>query len=242
MRTVLRDRLTRSVILCAMFLFPSLLLPQTSSPQATPLPEDSLAPGEFTAIMKEAWTFVKDEYDNYIKAIGTKTEFETTAEFDKRSIDARRQYLTKITKYTKDHKFDQRVIGVLFQASLEQYDADNQVYNIACPVTVEAPYNLPSISTEILSNPYVGLADSIRKGYRTSSIYLKFAPHFRWQVARDIAQAAKNDEASIFFKVRFKIDLEQGNITKGARFGIVPKQIIFFNQRTKSVYWEQKLR
>lgn len=242
MRTVLRDLLTRSVFLSALFLFPSLSIPQTTSQQTTPLSEDNLSPGEFTTIMKDAWSFVKDEYDNYIKAVGTKTEFETTAEFDKRSIEARRQYLTNITKYTKDHKFDQRIIGVLFQASLDQYDADNQVYSVTSPVIVEAPYNLPSISTEILSNPYVGLADSIRKGYRTSSIYLKFSPNFRWQVARDIAQAAKSASADIVFKVRFMINLDQGNTAKGARFGIVPKQIIFFNQRTNTVFWEQKLR
>ena len=134
-------------------------------------------------------------------------------------------------------------MGVLLKASLDQYDADNQIYTVTCPAVIEAPYNLPSITTEIAANPLVALADSISKmGYRTSSIYLKFTPHFRWQVARDIAQAAKNSEADIYFKVRFKIDLSQGTTRKGARFAIVPKQILFVNQKSNTTYWEQTFR
>jgi hypothetical protein len=243
MRTFLSELSQKSALMFLLVLFPSLLLSQTTPPiQSTSLPEDSLAPAEFTTIMKEAWTFVKDEYDNYVKNVGKKTEFETTAEFEKRSVEARRQYLTKMTKYIKDKKFDQRVMGVLLNASLDEYNADDQFYSVTCRTVIEAPYNLPIISTEIQSNPYVALADSIRKGYRTSSIYLNFNPSFRWQVKRDLAQAAKNDQASIFFKVRFKLDLTQGDERKGARFLIVPKQIIFYNQRTSAVYWEQTIR
>jgi len=131
---------------------------------------------------------------------------------------------------------------VLLKASLDQYDADDQIYSVTCPTFIEAPYNLPSIATEIQPNAYVALADSIRKGYRTSSVYLNFNPSFRWQVNREIAQAAKNDQGNIVFKVRFKLDLTQGDGRKGARFLIVPKQIVFYNQKTNAVYWEQTLR
>lgn len=243
MRTFLNELSQKSALMLLFVLFQSLLLSQTTPPvQSTSLSEDSLAPAEFTTIMKEAWSFVKDEYDNYVKNVGKKTEFETTAEFEKRSVEARRQYLTKMTKYIKDKKFDQRVMGVLLNASLDEYNADDQFYSVTCRTAIEAPYNLPIISTEIQPNAYVALADSIRKGYRTSSVYLNFNPSFRWQVKRDLAQAAKNDQASIFFKVRFKLDLTQGDERKGARFLIVPKQIIFYNQRTSAVYWEQTIR
>lgn len=243
MRTLLRDVIRHCTLLFSLFLIPSLLSSQTT--QATPatlLPEDNLSPAELTVILKEAWTFLKDETDNYAKVVGKKTEFETTAEFEKRSVEARQQYLTKITKYIKDKKFEQRVIGVVLKARLDQYDADNQVYSITSPSTIEAPYNLPSVSTEIPANNYVALSDSIRKGYRTSSIYLKFDPFFKWQVSRDIAKAARNDEASVFFKVRFKIDMGQGDLRRGTRFIVVPKQIMLINQRTNTVYWEQTLR
>jgi hypothetical protein len=243
MRTVLRVLTQMSALVCVLVLLPTLLLSQEATPaQATPLSEDSLSPGEFTAIMKEAWTFVKEENDTYVKSIGQKNEFETTAEFEKRSIEARRSFLTKITKFIKDKKFDQRVMGVLLKASLDSYDADNQIYNVTCPAIIEAPYNLPSISTELQANPYVALADSIRKGYRTCSIYLKFNPSFRWQAARDLAQAAKNDQESITFKVRFALDLTQSDGRKGARFLIVPKQVTFYNMKTGAVYWDQKIR
>jgi len=243
MRTLFRDVIGHRILLLTFALIPSLLSSQTpQAPQATPLPEDSLSPAEFTVILKEAWTFLKDETDNYTKVVGKKTEFETTAEFEKRSIEARKQYLTKITKYIKDKKFDQRVIGVVLKANLDQYDADNQIYGISSPNIIEAPYNLPSVSTEIPSNNYVGLSDSIRKGYRTSAIYLKFNPYFKWQVGRDIARAAKDNEASIFFKVRFRIDMGQGETKKGARFIIVPRQIMLLNQKSNTIYWEQTLR
>lgn len=243
MRTLIRDMIRHTLLLFTLVMIPSLLSSQsTQSKPATPLPEDNLTPVEFTAILKEAWTFLKEETDNYTNAVGKKTEFETTAEFEKRSVEARQQYLTKISKYVKEKKFDQRVIGVVLKATLDQYDADNQVYSVACPSVIEAPYNIPSVTTEIPANSYVALADSIRKGYRTSSIYLKFNPYFRWQVARDIARATKNDEANIYFKVRFKVDLGQGETRKGARFAVQPKQVMLFNQQTNTTYWEQTLR
>jgi hypothetical protein len=243
MRTLLRETILKSALLVTLVAIPSLLSSQVPQPKsATPLPEDNIAPIEFTAMLKEAWTFIKDESENYTNAIGKKTEFETTAEFEKRSVVARQQYLAKIAKYSKDKKFDQRVIGVVLKANLNQYDADNQVYNVSCPSVIEAPYNIPAVTTEIPQNAYVGLADSIRMGYRTSSIYLKLNPYFRWQVGRDIARATKDDEANIFFRIRFKVDMSQGDARKGSRFAISPKQVMLFNQRTNSVFWEQTIR
>lgn len=242
MRTLLRDVIRYYLLLLTLVLIPTLLSAQTSqATPAAPLPEDNLSPAEFTTILKEAWTFLKDESDSYVKLVGQKTEFETTAEFEKRSVEARQQYLTKITRYIKDKRFDQRVIGVNLKAGLDQYDADTQIYSITSPNFIEAPYNLPSVSTEIPANGYVALSDSIRKGYRTSSVYLKFSPYFKWQVGRDMAKAAHNDEGSIFFKIRFKIEMGQGNTRKGARFVIVPKQVLLFNQKTNTTYWEQAL-
>jgi len=243
MRTLLRDTIGQIALLITFAAIPSLLSSQMLQVKpSTPLPEDNIAAPEFTAMLKEAWTYIKDESESYITSIGKKTEFETTAEFEKRSVVARQQYLAKIAKYSKDKKFEQRVIGVLLKAHLNQYDADNQVYNISCPSVIEAPYNIPAVTTEIAQNTYVGLADSIRMGYRTSSIYLKFNPYLRWQVGRDIAKTTKDDEANIFFRIRFKVDMNQGEARKGSRFAIVPKQVMLFNQRTNAVYWEQTIR
>lgn len=213
--------------------------------QATPPPpmaEDNLQPAEFTAILKEAWTFLKWETDSLNNTVGAKREFETTSEFEKRTVDARQQYLSKVTKYIKDKKIETRVLGVLLKASLKSYDADNQVYTVTCPTIVEAPYNIPTIVTEIPSNAYIGLADSIKLAYRTSSVYLKLDPHFRWHVNREVAQAALTDAVNIYFKVRFKVNMMQSGAGKTARFAIIPQRILLVNQRANTVYWEQALR
>ncbi len=227
--------------LCVLF-FVLALNSELRSQGTTSIPEDHLKPEEFTAIMKEAWSFLKEETDSLAAIVGSKNEFETTAEFEKRTVEARQQYLSKINKYIKDKKFDTRVMGVLFKAQLGEYNADRQEYAVKSSTLLEAPYNIPSIVTEIVSNPYVALSDSIKKGYRTSSIYLKFSPHLRWQVPRDTARVAKNDESQLYFRVRFKIDLSQTGARKGARFLIVPQRIQLVNMRTHSVYWEQVLR
>ncbi len=204
--------------------------------------EDNLTPAEVTTIMKDAWVYLKTETDAYTASISKKTEFETTVEFDKRMVEVRQQYIAKIAKYIKDKKLDQRTFGVILKASLVSYDADNQIYTVACHNTIEAPYNIPSIICEVPANSYVAIADSIRKGYRTSSVYLKFDPYFRWQVARDVAQKAKTDEANMYFKIRFKIEMAQNNFQKVAKFQIVPKHIQFLNAVSRTTYWDQPIR
>jgi hypothetical protein len=230
----------RSLWCICLFVLP--LNGELRSQGTTAIPEDNLKPEEFTVIMKEAWSFLKEQTDSLASIVGSKNEFETTAEFEKRTVDARQQYLSKINKYIKDKKFDTRVMGVLFKARLGEYNADRQEYAVTSPTLLEAPYNIPSVVTEIASNPVVALSDSIKKGYRTSSVYLKFSPHLRWQVPRDTARVAKNDESQLYFRVRFKLDLSQTGATKGARFLIVPQRIQLVNMRTNSVYWEQVLR
>lgn len=219
------------------------ILPATLSAQTLPPEnEDALMPNDFTAILKEAWSYLKDETKAYLDTVKQKSEFETTAEFEKRIANSKQQYLNAVFKYYKEKKFDQKVFGVLFKAQLKTYDADNQWYMVECPTIVEAPYNIPTVQTEIPSNPYVALADSITRGYRTSSIYLKFNPYFRWQVPRDVAQKAKAEEASVYFKVRFAVDFVQEDIGAQARFTITPKHIQLLNQQSKLTYWEQSLR
>lgn len=240
MSTSVRKLAWYSPVVLAIMFVPLTLQSQETAP--SPLSEDNMTPADFTTMLKEAWSFLKEETDSYNTAVGKKTEFETTAEFEKRSVEARQQYLAKITKYVKDKKFDQRVMGVVLKASLDQYDADNQVYRVTCPDLIDAPYNIPTILTEVADNQYVALADSIKMGYRNSSIYVKLTPYFRWRVARDIAKSAKEDEANVHFKLRFKIEMGQGEARRTARFGIVPTQILLINQRTNTTYWEQKLR
>ncbi|HAL54926.1 MAG TPA: hypothetical protein DCP63_00235 [Bacteroidetes bacterium] len=239
----MRTSFTRSAwmgLFAAYILFSSVASSQ-GQPVA-PSADDNLAPLEFTAILKEAWTFLKESTDTLHRTMGSKDEFETTAEFEKRTLDARQQFLSKVNRYIKEKKFDSRVFGVLLKATLEKYNADNQVYAVTSPTIIEAPYNIPSVVTEIPANAYIGLADSIKKAYRTSSLYLTFDPHFRWQVNRDAAKAAKDDAANFAFKVRFKVDMAQTSAGKTARFLIIPQRVFLINQRTNTVHWEQAIR
>lgn len=206
-----------------------------------PSPQDeTMGPEEFTAILKEAWGFLFDETDSLMKAIERKGEFETTPEFERRVAGLRQQYIARTHRYAREKKFNERVFGVLLKANLVSYDADKQVYTLRCDTTIEAPYNVPTVRTIMPVNPYVGLRDTIVAGYRTSSIYLKFNP-FRWQIARDAARAAKADEAELFFKVRFKIEMAQTSFKSEAIFSIVPVHIMLLNRRTNTIHWEQKL-
>ncbi|MFH0988456.1 MAG: hypothetical protein V1799_00380 [bacterium] len=232
----------RLLLYCMVFLslvFPLFLFGQT---QTVIQPDDNMAPADFNLILKDAWSFLKDITDTLHTSTAKKSEFETTPEFEKRILETRKEYLKKITDYVKDKKLDQRVFGILLKASLQSFNADAKVYKLTCLNTIEAPYNIPILQSTVTDNPYVGIADSIRKGYRASSIYLKFNPTFNWPIERDAARTAKGDEASIYFKVRFVVDLNQKDATRQARLSIIPKQILLINQRTNTTYWQQTIR
>lgn len=232
-------------ILVLILLTPSSLWNQTpaqsTSPPSAP-PEETIEPTKFTETLKQIWSVLKGEMTTYIANVEKRNEFETSKEFERRVIDTKQQYLSMVIKFSRDQKLDQRIFGVLFKASLENYDADKQVYMISSPTVVEAPYNIPMVQCVIPNNPYVALADSIRSGYRTSSIYLKFKPKFQWKVAREVAQAAKGNAENVFFKVRFKVSIEYPDVKQPAMLGILPREILLINNKTNQVFWSQRIQ
>lgn len=228
------------ILLTPIFLWNQTPAQSTSQPSAPP--EETIEPTKFTETLKQVWRVLKEEMTTYITTIEKKNEFETAKEYERRVVDTKQQYLSKVIKFSRDQKLDQRVFGLLFKASLESYNADKQVYVISSPTVVEAPYNIPTVQCVIPNNPYVALADSIRSGYRTSSIYLKFKPKFQWKVAREVAQAAKGDADNIFFKVRVKISIEYPDVKQPALLGIMPREIVLVNNKTNQVFWSQLIR
>jgi len=203
---------------------------------------DVMMPEQFTETLKQVWTMLKNEMDSYLESIQSRDEFETASEFDRRATDSRRQYIAKVMKYSRDQKLDQREFSVLFKATLGTYDADKEMYPISSPTVVDAPYNIPTVQCVIRKNPYVALADSIRKGYRTSSLYVTLPRGNKWQVSRDLAREAKTDEAEIYFRVKMMIDIEKPNVQKQAILELVPKQLGLINNKTKQVYWTVPIR
>ncbi len=203
--------------------------------------EDNLAPADFTNIVKEAWTFLKDETEALLNATAKKTEFETTQEFEQRVADARKQYLEKVGKFYKDKKYDQREFGVLFKANLVSYDADSQTYMLTSKSVVEIPYDIPWLHVSLDKNALVALADSVARGYRSTSMYLKMTPPLRFEVPRDLAKSAKTDEADLYFRVRLTVNTLQENFKNEAQMTMYANYIQLFNRKTNIVYWEQRL-
>jgi hypothetical protein len=205
-------------------------------------PDDVLTPEAFSTILKDEWIYLRDATDQLVKDTEKRGEFETSPEFQARVARTRQLFLEKLNGRIKDTKMGSRVFSVWFKATLASYDADAGIYAVTCSETAEAPYDIPTVGCTIPSNAYVEMADSIRGGYRTSSIRLKFHPNFQWMVARNEAMAAKAGEQNIFFRVRFTVNMSQEKITTKARIRIIPTEISLIDQQNKYVFWKEVLR
>ncbi len=225
----------------AFFSFLLLILPLSAvAQQPSTFQDDDLSPEAFTNILKVEWTYLRDSIDALNKRTALRGEFETTAEFQTRTARERQSFLDKLNKRIKDGKMDSRIFGVLFKSSLVSYNADASLYTVQCSATVEAPYDIPTVICSIPSNQYVGLADSILGGYRTSKIYLKFDTVFNWSVGRKDAMKAKENERNLAFKVHFAVDLSQSSFMNQAVIRIIPKDIALIDQANKHVYWRDE--
>lgn len=204
--------------------------------------EEPMTSEAFTDYLKAIWSFLKAETEQYQAEVGTKSEFETTKEFEQRTIDRRRQYLANIAKYSNEQKLKERSVSISFKALLDRYDADKKIYYLSSGTLIDAPYNIPTVRCVVPKNPYVALADSVRAGYRTSVLYLDLDPSFRWQAARDEAQAAKLSEQDVFFKVTIVIDIESNDGRSEAKLRILPKVFSLVNKGTNQVYLSRKIQ
>ncbi len=205
-------------------------------------PDDFMKGEDFTRILKDEWSYLKDATDEVLASIDKKSEFETTKEYNERVARTKAAFIDKINKHLEEKKFDKRVFGVLFKASLTSYDADKQQYLIRSTESVEAPYDIPTLSCAVPKNTFVILTDSINRGFRTSALRIKFPPSYRWSVPVGDAKAAKNEEADIYFQVRFVLDLRQDDFKKKATMKIIPTQIAMLNLTTHKIYWSQDIK
>jgi hypothetical protein len=225
------------VLLCS-FITTAALLAQVQ--QAVYQDEDT--PSEsFTILLKDEWSFLNDAVTQLKNEIGKKGEFETTPEFQTRVARSRDILQNKLDTHLKNTKLDRRVFGLWFKATLFSYNADTEIYSVKCATTVEAPYSIPTVDCLIPSNPYVDLADSIRGGYRTSSIFMKFNPDFEWKIGRNEAQSAKANESNIYFKIHFVVNLIQEGSTIHGQLKIIPKDIALINKSNNFVYWKAEI-
>jgi hypothetical protein len=204
--------------------------------------DDYMKGEDFTRILKDEWSYLKDETDAYLAATAKKSEFETTKEFGERVARLKAAYINKINSHIAEKKFDRRVFGVLFKTSLVSYNADLQQYLIASSESIEAPYDIPTLHCTVPRNPYVVLTDSVNRGFRTSALRIKFPPKYRWNAPRDEAKMAKGDEANVYFLVRFVLDLRQEGIVKRASMKMIPTQISMISLPSHKIYWSTEIK
>lgn len=210
--------------------------------QQLPSPDDNMKTDDFTRILKDEWSFLKDATDEYLASTSKKSEFETTNEFGERVAKLKAAYVNKIDNHIKEKKIDKRVFSVLFKGSLVSYNADSQQYLIAGSETVEAPYDIPSVRCIVPPNPYVILTDSVNRGFRTSALRIRFSPGYRWNISRDDAKMAKADEPNIYFQVRFVLDLRQEDMVKEAKMKMIPTKISMVSRASHRIYWTADIK
>lgn len=216
--------------------------PAQQQAATTPSSDDVMTPEQFTETLKQVWSFLKAEMEKYQAAVQTRGEFETSSEYERRVTDLRRQYIAAVQKYSRDQQMDQRQYSVLFKAKLGAYDADKQMFPLTSTTIVDAPYNIPIVQCRIRKNSYVALADSIRKGYRTSSLYISLPKSNKWQVSRDMARSAKADEDQIYFRVKMMINIENTDRKEQAILELIAKELALVNNKTSKVYWTAPIR
>ncbi len=204
--------------------------------------DEDTPPESFTILLKDEWAYLRDAVAQLKKETEVRDEFETTPEFQARAVRSRDSLQSKLDKHLQETKLDHRIFGLWFKATLVSYNADAGIYSVKCTATVEAPYSIPSVDCIVPSNPYVDLADSIRGGYRSSSIFMKFNPDFEWKVGRGEARSAKGNEANIFFKIHFIVGLTQERSANHGQLKIIPKDISLMNRSNNYVYWKEEIR
>ena len=237
----MRKLLLSAIGLLVVSLIPQVMLGQVESQQ--PINPDEYMKGEdFTKILKDEWSYLKDEIDEYIKATKSKSEFETSKQYADRIARTKAALVAKINSHIQEKKYDKRVFGVLFKATLVSYDADKQQYLIACESTVEAPYDIPTVECVVPKNQFVVLTDSVNRGFRTSALRIRIPQNYRWSVPAEEAKAARNDEANIYYQVRFVLDFHQEDMAKRATIRIIPTQISMLNIASHKVYWIVDMR
>lgn len=231
-----------SLLCSVVFLAPGTLTgQQQAAPQRSAPATEEMTAEAFTALLKQIWGFLQTETQAYRDHIDRKDEFETTEQYEQRRLDRRRQYLANVVKYSRNENLPARSFWIPFKASLLTYDADAQVYQVASSGLVQAPYNIPLLETTVAPNQYLALADSISRGYRTSTLYLKFKPSFAWKIAPAEARAAKEDPESLGFRVRVAIDIESMEGRDRARLRIVPREVQLIDTKTLKIFWQESL-
>ncbi len=215
------------------------LLAQT--PLEAPEMEQTLAANDFSDVVKSVWDVVKKGADDYLDESLTRSEFETAAEFESRLQQRHSDIAAKIQTFAASKKIGERLFAVLLQATLVKYNADTQIYSVTSPTQIVVPPSAQNIVTACPQNPYIVLSEKNERGYKFAYLLLKTKPEYSWHVNKETARKAKNNEASIFFKVWFRFDLSQAFVGTQGQVTIVPVKIALVNNSDNTTFWSDDI-
>lgn len=236
---------TLSRFFCGLLFALAVLMTSSEPVQAQQLalnPDDNLKAEDFTRILKDEWSYLKEATDEFLGITAKKTEFETSKEYSDRVARLKAAYINKINAHIKDKKLDKRIFTVMLKASLVSYNADLQQYQIAGAGSIEAPYDIPTLRCMVPPNQFVALADSVNRGFRSSALRIQLPSDYRWKVGRDEARMAKGEEHNVCFRVRFVVDMRQEDMVKQAKLRMIPTEIAMVNIATQKAYWTEQLK
>lgn len=222
------------------FVFCTSLYPQSileTHDPSTPLNAD-----QCYDLVKTVWDGLKKMSEDHQTIVAVKSEFETTADFNARVRKAKDQYVNKINSFTQENKLNEKVYSVWMKADLVQYDADNQVYSVTSPTQILVQPKKKEIAVVCPPNKYLTIVEQNRKGYRFANLRLNTQPEFSWFVNKQTAQAAKEKEHLMYFKVTFRFRIDVADADNQILLNIIPTKIQLMDQQENFTYWTDDIR
>ncbi|MDD8018292.1 MAG: hypothetical protein PHP42_07950 [Bacteroidota bacterium] len=201
-----------------------------------------LTPDQCFDVIKKTWDGLKKISEDFKSQIDVKSEFESTTEFNERVRKSKDQFANKVQKYSADQKLGGKMFSVWMKAELTKYDADNQIYSVKSPTQILVQPKKEEIAIACPSNKYVSLTEKNEQGYRRAYIHLNTEPNFSWFVNKVTAQAAKNKESQIYFKLSFTMEVSVNETDDQIVLTIVPHKLSLLNQSENFTYWSEDIR
>jgi hypothetical protein len=222
------------------FVFCTSLYPQSildTHDPATPLNAE-----QCHDLVKTVWDGLKKMSEDHQTVIAVKSEFESTAEFNARVRKAKDQYINTINTFFQEKKLNEKVYSVWMKADLAKYDADNQVYSVTSPTQILVQPKKKEIAVVCPPNKYLSIVEQNRKGYRFANLKLNTEPEFSWFVNKQTAQAAKEKEHIMYFKVTFRLRIDIADTDNQILLSIIPMKIALMDQKENFTYWTDDIR
>lgn len=224
-----------TIVLLASSLYSQTIL-ETHDPNVT------LSSEQCYDLIKTVWDGLKKISEQYSMEVTAKGEFESTAEYNERVRKAKDQFINRVNAFATDNKLKEKVYSVWLKAELVKYDADNQIYSVKSPTEILVQPKKTDIITLCEPNKYVTITEMNKGGYRRAYLRLNTEPPFSWFVNKQTAQAAKNKEHAMYFKLWFSFSVTVNEADNQIVLMIVPVKLSLMDQGENFTYWSEEFR